>query len=103
MPKKCRRFRPDEKVVILRRHLLDKVPVSDLCDEVGLNPNVFYTWQKAFFENGSAAFAGRKDDARTRKLEDENQALRAKLARKDEVIAEIMASHIELNKTLGET
>jgi len=52
MPKQSRHFTPDEKGAILRRHLLDKVPVSDLCDELNLNRNVFYTWQKAFFENG---------------------------------------------------
>ncbi|MGB2809524.1 MAG: transposase [Sedimentisphaerales bacterium] len=102
MTKPRRRFSPEEKVRILRRHLLDKVPVSDLCDELGLSPNVFYSWQKGFFENGAAAFA-KRTDSRSRKLEQQNQALQAKLARKDEVIAEIMASHIELKKNLGET
>ena len=102
MDQKRRHFTPDEKAAILRRHFLEKVPVSDLCDELGLNPNVFYTWQKAFFENGAAAFAARTD-SRSAKLEHEVQALRTKLARKDEVIAEIMASHIELKKSLGET
>ena len=28
-----RKFSAEEKAVILRRHLQDKVPVSDLCDE----------------------------------------------------------------------
>ena len=46
MTKPRRRFSPEEKVRILRRHLLDKVPVSDLCDELGLSPNVFYSWQR---------------------------------------------------------
>jgi len=101
MEHKRRHFTPEEKVAVLRRHLLDKVPVSDLCDELGLQPNQFYLWQKAFFENGSAAFAG-KTDSRSQKREVELQALRSKLARKDEVIAEIMASHIELKKSLGE-
>jgi len=68
MPKQRRHFTADEKVATLRRHLLDKVPVSDLCDELNLNPNVFYAWQKAFFENGAAAFAGRKDST-SQKLE----------------------------------
>ena len=27
-----------------------------LCDELGLQPTVFYRWQKEFFENGAAAF-----------------------------------------------
>jgi len=101
MERKRRRFTPDEKVAILRRHLLDKVPVSDLCDELGIQPSQFYIWQKAFFENGAAAFSARTD-SRSIKLEQQNQALRTKLARKDEVIAEIMASHIELKKSLGE-
>ena len=100
MPKQRRHFTADEKVVVLRRHLLDKVPVSDLCDELNLNPNVFYAWQKAFFENGAAAFAG-KTDSKSSKLAERNRFLEAKLARKDEVIAEIMASHIELKKVLG--
>jgi len=29
------------------------VPISDLCDELGLQPTVFYRWQKEFFENGA--------------------------------------------------
>jgi transposase len=101
MANKKRRFSPEEKVRILHRHLIEKVPVSDVCDQFDLNPNVFYRWQKAFFENGAAAFA-RKDDAKTTKLEKNNQALRSKIARKDEVIAEIMAEHVELKKSLGE-
>ena len=57
MPKKTRK-RPSaqEKVAILRRHLIDRVPVSDLCDEYQLQPTLFYPWQKQFFENGAAAF-----------------------------------------------
>jgi len=31
--KERKHFTPEEKVSILRRHLVDKVPVSDLCEE----------------------------------------------------------------------
>jgi transposase len=31
--KSRRRFTPDQKAAIVRRHLVDKVPISDLCDE----------------------------------------------------------------------
>jgi hypothetical protein len=41
------------KVAILRRHLLDKEPISKLCDEAGLQPTVFYRCQKEIFENGA--------------------------------------------------
>lgn len=101
METKRRRFSGPEKVAILRRHFLEKTPVSDLCDELGLNPNVFYEWQRKFFENGAAAFE-RQGNGEVRKLQEKNSALQAKLAHKDEVIAEIMESHVALKKSLGE-
>ena len=52
MKKQRKQYAPEEKVAILRRHLLEKEPISKLCDEVGLQPTVFYRWQKEFFENG---------------------------------------------------
>jgi transposase-like protein len=92
---------PEEKVAILKRHLLDKTPVSDLCDELGLNPNVFYAWQKQFFENGASAFQksrGRQADRRDERI----QKLEAKLTQKNEVLAELMQEHVALKKELGE-
>ena len=101
MEAKRRRFTGEEKVAILRRHLVEGVSVSDLCDEHGLNPTMFYRWQKELFENGAAAFV-RRSNGRERKLEEDNARLRTRLAHKDEVIAEIMESHVELKKSLGE-
>jgi transposase-like protein len=52
MTRKTRRqFSPEKRATILRRHLVDKVAVSDLCDEHGIQPSLFYTWQKQLFEN----------------------------------------------------
>ena len=103
MNKPRRHFSGTEKVAILKRHLLEKVPVSDLCDELDLHPNQVYDWLKKFFENGHLAFAnGRK----ARAVEDAQQAriqqLEAKLTRKNEVMAELMEAHTELKKSLGE-
>ena len=53
MKKQRKQYAPEEKVAILRRHLLEKEPISKLCDEVGLQPTVFYGWQKEFFANGA--------------------------------------------------
>lgn len=60
MKRDRKHYTAEEKVSILRRHLLDKVPVSELCEELGLQPTVFYRWQKEFFENGAAVKAGVK-------------------------------------------
>jgi len=102
MTRQRRRFSGDEKVAILRRHLLEKVPISELCDEHHLAPNVFYRWQKEFFENGAAAFE-RNNGTEVRHLKNRVEALQTKLAHKDEVIAEIMESHVGLKKKLGLT
>ena len=105
MKNKRKRFTAQEKVKILPLHLIEKQTVSDICDRNGLNPNVFYSWQKQFFEHGAAVFEktgnGHKDN-QVKKLERQNTQLKAKLAGKDEVIAEIMASHVRLKKSLGE-
>ena len=102
MTRQRRRFSAEEKVAILRQHLLEKVPVSDLCDKHHLAPNLFYRWQKAFFENGAAAFE-RDNGTEVRHLKDRVEALQIRLAHKDEVIAEIMESHVALKKTLGQS
>lgn len=101
MRKERKHYTAEEKVAILRRHLLDKVPVSDLCDELGLQPTVFYRWQKEFFENGAAAFSGKSrpnHQAEQQRIE----FLEKKIQTKDEVLAELMAEHITLKKSLGE-
>ncbi|MGQ3683975.1 MAG: transposase [Candidatus Loosdrechtia sp.] len=56
MKKQRKSYSSQEKVKMLRRHFVDQVPVSDLCDEYGLHPSVFYRWQKILFENGASAF-----------------------------------------------
>jgi transposase len=94
---------PEEKVVILRRHLVDRVPVSTLCDEHQLHPTAFYRWLKQFFGNGAAAFgpasrANQQGDAREQRI----AFLEAKLKKKDEVLAELMEEHVTLKKSLGE-
>ncbi len=101
MRKPRKNYTPVEKVAILRRHLLDHVPVSDLCDEHQLSPTLFYLWQKQFFENGPAAFE-RKGPAPEGHLQRTIAALRDKLRRKDEVVSELMEEHIKLKKELGE-
>jgi transposase len=56
MTKERRHFTAQQKVAILRRHLVDKVPVSEVCEENGLQPSVFYRWQKELLEKGAVVF-----------------------------------------------
>jgi transposase len=103
MNKPRRHFADSEKVAILKRHLIDKVPVSDLCDELKLYPNQFYDWLKKFFENGHLAFAnGRKGKTVEDTQQSKIQQLEAKLVRKNEVMAELMEALTDQKKSLGE-
>jgi|SRR5438128_1169989 transposase-like protein len=99
-----RHFTPQEKVAIVKRHLLEAVPISKLCDEFEINPTLFYQWQRQLFENAHLAFEnGRKsravEDAKDQKIE----RLEAKMQRKNEVMAELMEAHTLLKKELGES
>jgi transposase-like protein len=95
-----KQYSPEQKVAILREHLLEGQPVSDVCDRHHINPTQFYAWQKQLFENGTAAFAkrsrsGTQDEERVRRLEE-------KLKVKDSVMAELLQEHVALKKSLGE-
>lgn len=101
-----RYFSPEQKVAALRRHLLEKVPISELCEELQIAPSLFYLWQRDFFENGQAAFESKADGRQAKKAESLQQEkierLEAKMHRKDEVLAELMEEHVALKKSLGE-
>ena len=101
MKKPRQHYTAEEKVAILRRHLLEQELVSKLCDELGLQPTVFYRWQKEFFENGAAAFQI-KARANAQAEQERIEYLEKKIQRKDEVLAELMGEHIALKKSLGD-
>lgn len=98
-----RHLTPPEKIAALKRHLLEGVPVSTICDELDIAPTLFYRWQKELFENGHVVFEnGRKAKAVEDAKDEKIQKLEAKLTRKNEVMAELMEAHTQLKKDLGE-
>lgn len=101
MKKPRKHYTAEEKVAILRRHLLEQEPVSKLCDELGLLPTAFYRWQKELFENGAAAFQA-KSRANHQAEQERIEYLEKKIQRKDEVLAELMEEHVALKKSRGE-
>jgi transposase len=96
-----RHFSPEQKIAILRRHLLEHVPVSNLCDEHDLSPTVFYAWQKQLFESGAAVFE-RRTDGPSAQLTRQVAHLEDKLTQKNEVLAELMEEHLRLKKARGD-
>lgn len=98
-----RHFSAEEKVKILRLHLLEGKAISDLCQEHGIQPSLFYNWQRQFFENGAQAFKGGPSDRSESKLQKQIEHLEDRLRRKHEVLSELMEEHIRLKKELGES
>jgi transposase len=96
-----RHFTPQQKLAIVKEHLVDGVPISDLCDRHHLQPAQFYLWQKQLFENGAAAFERKAKHSGPSPQERKIQALQAKLATKNEVIAELMEECVGLKKLDG--
>jgi len=106
-------YSAEERVAILREHLLEGKAVSEVCQQHQLQPAVFYGWQKTFFENGAAAFQRknkRAEEGKDRQIaplqekgKDRQIApLQEKLANKNEVIAELMEENVRSKKANGE-
>ena len=103
---KRKQLTPEQKLSIVRRHLLEKVPISDLCDEFEIHATQYYNWQKQLFENAAPAFERRPNQANRRRQESaaarKVAQLEAKLQKKNEVVAELLEEHVQLKKELGE-
>ena len=97
---KRKQYTGEEKIVILRKHLLEGIPVLDVCDEYGLQPTVFYRWQKQLFEQGAVVFR-RPQDTETKQLRRQVEHLEERLGKKNEVLGELLEEYVALKKELG--
>jgi transposase-like protein len=99
MKRTRRHFTPEQKVSILREHLIERLPVNDVCDKHQIQPTLFYQWQKTFFEKGSVAFE--RGRSRSRPVEQQKrrlEALESKLRMRTKALAELMEEHVRLQK-----
>lgn len=104
MSKQRRHFTAEQKATIVRRHLADKKPVSDLADEFGVQPSQIHGWINQVLAQAKKAFE-RGPGQRTTPASQEQRKiaqLQEKLTTKNEVIAELMQEHVQLKKELGE-
>lgn len=103
---KKRSIPAEQKVSIIRRHLLEEVPVSDLCDEHEIHATQYYTWQRQLFEGAAVVFERKPNKANERRQRDAREKkiaqLEEKLQKKNEVVAELLEEHVQLKKELGE-
>lgn len=99
---KRRHFTAEKKAELLRRYLVDKVPVSEICNQEELQPSVFYDWLKQLIAQAPSVLGTPRAPNKEKELEAKVVELEAKLAKKDRVIAEISEEMIKTKKELGE-
>ena len=106
MSRSRRHFTPEQKAEVVRRHLSDKVPVSNLADELQVQPTLIHLWVKHVLDHAATVFESARGGAGNRRAEDAKDRritqLEAKLVKKNEVVAELMEAHVQLKKELGE-
>lgn len=108
MGRQRRHFTADQKAQLVRRHLRDKVPVSDLAEEMGIQPSQIHQWVNTVLSQAEQAFSkagkqskrtfAKQEEARQRRIE----KLEAKLNLKNEVISELMEENVKSKKENGE-
>lgn len=97
-----RQHSAEDKVRLLKLHLVEGRPISAICEEHQIHPTLFYQWQKTFFENGAAAFERSPRPRRADQGDLRVAQLEARLKRKDEVIAAVTEELVRTKKELGE-
>jgi transposase len=109
MRKTRRKFSPPQKADVVRRHLADKVPVSNLADELGVQPTQIHAWVQHALEHVEESFQRPKGqrgpdekDQKIANLEAKVAKQELQLAKKNEVVAELMQEHVQLKKEFGE-
>lgn len=97
-----RHFTAEQKVALVKRHLLEGLAVSDLCEEAQITPTQFYQWQKQLFEGAAAAFEKKPGKpVGPSPVERRVAHLEQRLATKNEVIAELTEECVRLKKVDG--
>ena len=98
-----RRFGAEQKAQIVRRHLADRVPVSDLADDFGIQPSQIHTWVRLVLAQAEKAFERSRGRRRSEVAKDAKIAqLEEKLTTKNEVISELMEENVKAKKASGE-
>jgi transposase-like protein len=91
----------EQKLAIVREHLVEGISIADLADKHHVEPSLIYRWQRQLFENGAVAFGPKpKDRSKPDKSESRVKHLEERLRRKDEVISELLEEHTALKKSI---
>lgn len=102
MGEKRKQWKAEQIAEVMRRHLMDGVEVSKLCEEFGCHASQVLRWKRQLIDGAAKVFDRRPAQARElEKAKERGELLEKKLQEKNEVLAELMAEHVLLKKTPG--
>lgn len=108
MSRTRRMFDSTKKANVVRRHLKEGVPVSELAKELDVQPSQIHQWVNTVLSQAEKAFerSGKKPNrsaaSREKRLTQKVQRLEEKLVDRNEVIAELMEENVKAKKLNGE-
>ena len=88
-----------DKVMILGELLENRTPLNQLAEKYEIHPNDIYNWRKKLFEEADQIFEKKSRD-NDKKFEIKQKQYEEKLAKKDEVISELVQDNIALKKSI---
>ena len=100
MTKQRTNYTAEKKVEILREHLENQVPLSELSRRYHIHPNMLHKWKKQLFESALDIFSGKHKKSQNQHSHKASQ-LEEKLKDRESLIAEIMSDNIRLKKKLN--
>lgn len=97
-----KRYTSEEKTMILREHLENRAPISDLAEQYNIHPNAVYKWKKQLFEAAPDIFSGKNKEQSRKQTNDEKQIeeLKKTLSIRESLIADLAEDNIALKKNI---
>lgn len=95
-----KRYTSEEKIIILREHLENKIPISEIAEKYLVHPNALYQWKKQLYESSSGNIKSKHEAKNLNKAEKRIAELESLLAKREALITEIVQDNINLKKKL---
>jgi len=102
MQKSRRQFSAKEKFDAVRQVIAKAKTVSQISEELGIHPNVYYRWQTEFFEGALERFETKKRGRKSTRRQKEIEKAEEEIRRLNSVITEVVKENVELKKKHGD-
>mgnify|MGYP006295641473 CR=1 FL=1 len=99
---KRKKYTAEEKLRILEEAQQPGVLISEVCRRHGISSSMYYRWEKQMRAGARKGLAEGPGGKRRRPVEAEIDRLKAELARKNDVIAELTEALIQEKKGLSD-